>query len=120
MPQDPNVRARSLALANEVRLTRVRLARLAGTDPRAAEEALLAPPKHCGGMPVRQLLRGLRGVGQYTARGLMLRANLSATRTLGGLTPTERTRLALLLRKRRERRERPRQLRIDTRGADHG
>lgn len=87
--KDPEVRARSLRLANEVRFGRAQIKRDVRAGRRRLDRSLLEEP-YLRTMKLYDLLRELPKVGRVKANRLLYLCRISTGKTIGGLSERQR------------------------------
>ena len=90
-------RLRALARANEVRLARADVKHLIATGKVSVTEVLASESSAIEKMAVIELLLSQRSWGYARCRGLLMAVPLSETKTVGSMTPRQRSVLTTLL-----------------------
>lgn len=88
-------RLAALEKANEVRIARSRIKRQLAAGEKTVHDVLADPV--CGSMKVYKLLVALPKVGRVKAERALLRAQVSPSKTLAGMTERQRRDLLALL-----------------------
>jgi len=91
-------RREALAQANRVRTNRARIKEDLKQGRVSLADLLADPPPYLSSAKVMELLRALPGYGPIKATRLLERCQVSPTKTVGGLTERQRTRLFKSLR----------------------
>jgi helix-turn-helix protein/S13-like protein len=109
-PPEQALHKRLIALtrANEIRTKRAQLARDLKAGRVGIEELLIDPPEYLETVKVFPLLLLLPGVGRVTANRLLTYARVSPSKTVGGLSPRQRTEIVTALARQTTRRTGPR------------
>lgn len=102
-PPDRSLAQRMAALerANDVRTGRARLKRDIKAGRRDMIDVLLNPPVCADTMKVFDLLLAAPKIGRVKANQVLVRARVSPSKTVGGLTQRQRTEVALITGRRR-------------------
>lgn len=96
-PMSDNQRREALRQANQVRRARAddkQLILLRQLDPR---QILLDPPEHWRAARIAYLLRSVPGVGRLKVERILDTQSVSPVKTIGGLSSSQRERLARAL-----------------------
>ena len=90
-------RMEALELANRIRCERARVKRELRENPSLVLALVADPPAFLGSMKVEKLLVAVPRMGVVKARRMMVSARISDAKTVGGLSPRQRTELVDLL-----------------------
>jgi hypothetical protein len=96
-------RMQALAKGNHIRITRARTKREIREKPsktasrNAAAQLLTEPPSHMRTMKILDLLVSVKSIGRVKANRILVRARVSPSKTLGGMTSRQRDELATVL-----------------------
>jgi hypothetical protein len=90
-------RLQALRRANEVRLARAAVKRMIAAGEMSVVEAILSESSEISRMAVSELLLSQRSWGDARCRGLLMSVPLSETKTVGSMTPRQRSLLTALL-----------------------
>jgi hypothetical protein len=93
-------RLQALERANYVRSRRAQLKRDIKSGRQPIDELLLNPPQYLEGAKVFDLLIAVRKYGRVKVNKILTQCRVSPSKTLGGLSPRQRTELVALMRRR--------------------
>lgn len=91
-------RMTSLAIANEIRTERAVLKRDLKAGRRSVIDLLLEPPDWLENMKIRDLLLSVPKYGRVKVDKVLRQIQISPSKTVGGLSPRQRTEIASRLR----------------------
>ena len=90
-------RLQALQRANQVRIARAAVKQLIAAGQMSVIDAILSDAPEIESMAVVELLLSQRGWGYARCRGLLMTVPLSESKTVGSMTPRQRTLLSTLL-----------------------
>lgn len=92
-------RNKALYRANEIRTQRANLKRDLKAERVSIHSLLLSPPEYIGTMKVFDLLLSVPKYGRVKINKLLQMCRISPSKTIGGLSPRQRTELVSMLRR---------------------